>query len=150
MGRIGDELAAHAFLLADLAGHAIEGIREGADLHGAPRSHAYGVISQRDEPRRLAHLAQRRGEALTDQDRERNAGYGRDRERRGKEARHAFLEHRLRRRERLAVIDHEMRERHAREHERADRENEPDDNSDRDRREGDLAGEPPHRSRSAR
>ena len=56
MGRVGDELAAHALLLLDLAGHSIERVRERTDLVGPSRAHAHGVIALRDELRGLADL----------------------------------------------------------------------------------------------
>src|SRR6266568_5436526 len=150
MGRVGDELAAHALLLLDLAGHAIERVRERPDLFGPARAHSDGVIALRDELRGLTDLAKRRGHAPSDKDRESDTRDRRDPERGDEETRHALLEHRLRRGERLAVIDHELRERHARERERADRQNETDDDGDRDHGHGDLSREASHASRSAR
>ena len=147
---VGDELASHSLLLLDLAGHAIERGREGTDLVGPARSHANGVIALGDELRRVADLSERRRDPPSDEECEGDARQRRHAERGDEETRHALLEHRLRRRESLAVIDHELRERGAREREGADRENEGDQYRDGDRREGDLTGETPHRPRSAR
>ena len=59
VGGVGDELASHSFLLLDLAGHAVERCREGADLLRTARSHANGVITLSDELRGIANFAER-------------------------------------------------------------------------------------------
>ena len=108
------------------------------------------MVALRDELRGLAHLPKGRGDAPPDEDRESDARDRGDEESRDEETGDALLEHRLRRLECLAVIDHQLRERHSREGKRAHGEHESDDDRDRDHRDRDLSRETPHASRSAR
>ena len=103
-----------------------------------------------DELRRVADLSERRRDPPSDEECEGDARQRRHAERGNEETRHALLEHRLSRGESLAVIDHELRKRGAREREGPDRENERDEHGDGDRGEGDLTGEALHRPRRAR
>src|SRR5207249_2916020 len=97
--------------------------------------------ASREQPRSLAHLGERRRDAASDDDRERDAHRRGDDEGSYEEHHDAVAEHRLSARDGFAVLDHDLRERPAAEDERADREHAADEQRDRSHGDRDLSAE---------
>ena len=139
--RVGHEFASHTLLLFDLASHPVERLGERTHFGRTAIADSDRVVSLREQPRSLAHLGERRRDAASDDDRERDAHRRGDDEGSYEEHHDAVAEHRLSARDGFAVLDHDLRERPAAEDERADREHGANEQRDRSHGDRDLSAE---------